>query len=291
MSLQGVPFTNLEARAAGLSASRIRGEDVLHSFQGVLSTEDSPDLVGRCHALAKKLPDYAFFCGPTAAKILGVPLPLAFDAEDVVHVGVPSGHRTLVGRGIRGHTYDLVERRIHAPTGLVITSPTRLWCELAAILNPVDLVVAGDHLIQWRSPLCDLAALRHAAQLNPAQRGRRALRWALPRLDERSESPQESRLRLILIDAGITGWTPNFPITTTDGYNYRADFAFPERRLILEYQSYLHEGQAKFRADMTRLSRLQADEWEGLLINADDIRNPRELAMRIRRVLARRPHF
>ena len=94
-----------------------------------------------------------------------------------------------------------------------------------------------------------------------------------------------------MMAAGIEGWVANFPISTRSGHHYRADFAFPKRKLIIEYQSYLHEGSDKFRADMTRVSRLQADEWFAMLVNVDDVRNPTELAQRIQHILDQRPYF
>jgi hypothetical protein len=285
------PFTSASGRAAGIPRGRLRSLDVSHPFQGVHHIGEIETLIGRCAALATKLPEYAFFCGPTAAALLDVPLPREIASDKRVHVGVPAGNRTLVGRGVKGHTYELVETQAFGNQGLRISHPARLWCELGPVLAVPDLVVAGDFLIHWRHPLTDLAHLQHAVKVNPDPRGRRALRAALGRLNERSESPQESRLRLLLVSARIHGWTANLPITTSDGYHYRADFGFPNRKFILEYQSYLHEGPEKFRADMTRISRLQADDWQAMLINADDMRNHVELAARIERTLASRPYF
>ncbi len=79
----------------------------------------------------------------------------------------------------------------------------------------------------------------------------------------------------------------NLPITTTDGFRYRADIAFPACTTIIEYQSGLHDSPDSFRKDMTRVSRLEADGWRVMQVNADDLRDPRELVARVRRVLAR----
>lgn len=61
--------------------------------------------------------------------------------------------------------------------------------------------------------------------------------------------------------------------------------------MIVEYQSDYHRDPERFRADMTRIARLQADGWFVMQVNADDLRDPVELVQRICRVLSRRPTF
>ena len=122
----------------------------------------------------------------------------------------------------------------------------------------------------------------------PGRRGRRVLRTALGLLDAASESPQESRLRVVILLGGIPGVVANLPITTSGGFHYRGDLAFPERKVIVEYQSELHNSPEAFRADMTRISRLEADGWYVMLVNKDDLDDPAELLQRIRQVLATR---
>jgi very-short-patch-repair endonuclease len=96
-------------------------------------------------------------------------------------------------------------------------------------------------------------------------------------------------LRIVLLQAGFTGLVSNLEITTRDGTEYRADFAFPLEKVIVEYQSEYHAEPAQFRRDMTRIAKLQADGWYVMQVNADDLRNPTELAGRIRHVLSGRP--
>ena len=93
---------------------------------------------------------------------------------------------------------------------------------------------------------------------------------------------------MILTLGGITGLVPNLPITTTGGFRYRVDIAIPEHKIFIEYQSdQFHSGTR--RQDLTRSSRLHADEWFGIEVSADDLDDPAELCTRIRRIVARRP--
>ncbi|MHA6693877.1 endonuclease domain-containing protein [Homoserinimonas sp. A520] len=93
---------------------------------------------------------------------------------------------------------------------------------------------------------------------------------------------------ILMVQAGFTGLTSNFEITTRDGTEYRGDFAFPREKVIVEYQSEYHSETEQFRRDMTRIAKLQADGWYVMQVNADDLRNPRELTDRIRHVLSQR---
>ncbi|MBU1589284.1 MAG: hypothetical protein KKH51_15270 [Actinobacteria bacterium] len=58
--------------------------------------------------------------------------------------------------------------------------------------------------------------------------------------------------------------------------------------MILEYQGDYHRSMSQWRKDMTRRSRLEAQGWYVMEINADDLGDPVELVARIRSVLARR---
>lgn len=172
-----------------------------------------------------------------------------------------------------------------------MSSPERVWCELAAVLTLPDLVAAGDFLIHHRRPLTRLARLEDAIANYPGRRGLPLLREALPRLDERAESRKETHLRLILLEGNIPNVVTNLCIVTSGGFEYRADLAVPTRKAVVEYQSNYHGDTVQFRKDMTRRGRLEADGWVVILVNADDLRDPAELVARIRTQLATRPVF
>lgn len=104
-------------------------------------------------------------------------------------------------------------------------------------------------------------------------------------MDGRAESRKESVLRVVLEEGGLRGFVPNSWTVTSGGYHYRLDLAVAARKVALEYQSDYHASIERFRADMTRISRLQADGWEVIQVNADDLRNPGELLHRIRQVI------
>ena len=283
------PFTFREGLDRGLSEKRLRGADLQRPFRGVRVVSSATLTVSElCLALQSKLPRYASFCGVTAAVIMGIPLPWRLEVSTVVHVCVPAPRRAPVGRNIRGHSLSITASEVRLWHGLRLTTPERTWCELASVLTLPELVAAGDFIAHWRLPLATITALEDVAATFTGRRGLHVMRAAIPLLSDRSESPQESRLRVIVLQARLTGLVVNLPITTVDGYRYRADLAFPAKKVIIEYQSEFHRGPERFRADMTRISRLEADKWYVVQVNANDLDNPAELVRRIVRVLAGR---
>lgn len=282
-------FSVAEACAAGISAGRLRGSDLSRPFHGVrIVGNTTPDLLARCRALHRRLIPQAWFSGPTAAVLMGVPLPPRLERQALVHVSVPAPHRAPSGRGIIGHTSEVRPEELRDWNGISLSGPERVWCELAPELELADLVAAGDFLIHHRLPMTHRGLLAAMVESSSLRRGKVRARSALGLLHDRSESRRESIVRVILVTAGLTGLAVNLPITTSGGYSYRADLAFPAARVIIEYQSDFHRDPDRYRKDMTRRSRLEADGWFVIEINADDLGNPAELVARVSRVLAGR---
>lgn len=290
--LSARPFTFRQGLDAGLGRNRLRSADLQRPYRGIRTPAIGELALGeRAAAYQQKMPEYAHFCGITAAALRGVPLPFRHERSLELHVAVPPPHRAPAGRGIRGHTLSFAPSDVGVWRQLRMCSPERTWCELGALLSLADLVAAGDYLIHpdRNTPaLTTGARMADALEQYPGRRGRRRLRAAVGLLDAASESPQESRLRVIILLGGLPDVVANLPITTSGGFHYRADLAFPEFKVIVEYQSEWHNSPAAFRADMTRVSRLEADGWYVILVNKDDLDNPAELLRRIRQVLATR---
>lgn len=236
---------------------------------------------------ALRLPG-TFFSHTTAALLLGAPLPLEHKVAANVHVSVAAPASSPHARGVVGHRLAVAERDIIERGGLRLTSAARTWCDLAAVLDLDDLVAAGDYLIHHDAPLTSRAEMQKALDRMPRARGVRRAREALPLLDNRPESPQESKLRLIILRAGLPEPVINHELVDTEtGKHVRPDFRFRKYKLILEYQGDYHRTKKQWRKDMTRRSRLEAQGWYVMELNVDDLGDPAELATRIRQALAR----
>jgi very-short-patch-repair endonuclease len=235
---------------------------------------------------AVRMPTGAFFSHVTAATLQSIPVPFTLERRPLLDIGVPAPARAPHASGIRGHSLTLSEWQTVTTDGLAHTSVERTWCDLASVLSIADLVAAGDFLIHWREPLTTTLALYETVIEFPGKRGVKKMFAALPCLSDRSESPPESRLRFHIFRAGLPGPQVNHVIVMTDnGPGVRTDLAFVKYRVILEYQGDYHRGKEQWRKDMTRRSRLEAQGWYVMEINADDLRDPVELMARIRSVL------
>lgn len=284
--LTRVPFARSTALNSGVTLSRLRQPDLQRPFRGVRHPAAGPlSLEQRALALQARLPG-AWFCGPTAALLTGVPLPTRIERERILHVAVLHPARAPRGSGIRGHAYR--DAKHHPWDGLRVSTPEQIWLHVAAVLTVPELIAAGDYLVHENLPHTSIQRLADAVMANRNARGNAKCRAALPLLNTRSESPRESLLRVLLVSASIPGLEVNVRIVTTDGYRYRGDLVFRSARMIVEYQGDHHRTPEEYRKDLTRISRLEADGWYVMQVGAGDLDNPAELVARIRRKLAAR---
>ena len=286
-SLRSGAFRTGRALEDGVSPGRLRALDLDARYRGIRVVASTQlTLYQLCMARSLRFPADAFISGLTSAVLRQVPLPHGAEESEVIHVTVPEGRRALSGRGVRGHAARVAEGDVVAWRGLRLSSPARMWCELGGSLHLSDLVAAGDYLVYRELPHTTIAELEIALERYPGRHGRSRLQRALTMLDDNSASRKESHLRVVAIEHGLTGFVTNMKIRTSTGFTYYGDLTFPHERVIVEYQSEYHFDPVQQRKDMTRRSRLEADGWTVIFINADDLGNPRELAARIRAAMA-----
>ena len=269
--LDRAPFSARSALDLGVTPKRLRSADLTTPFRGTRIPASIPlTLQSRCRALQLRLPG-AHFSGPTTALLYGAPLPLALERSPNVHVTVQEGRRAPTGKHVRGRAMRFEASDVRLLHGVRVSTPARTWCELGATLQLADLVAVGDFLIHHRHPLVSRLELAAAIDACAGRRGLRRLREALPLLNDRAESRQESRVRVILTRGGITGFRVNHWVTASNGKRYRVDVAFPAVRLALEYQGGHHADPNQYRKDVSRRAHLEADHWTVLEIAADDV--------------------
>lgn len=311
-STLGGRFSVAQARAAGVSASRLQRCDLERPFHGVRSTLDAGgipllDRLGREfgdleQAHLTRVHEYepwrhvdAFYSHATAAVAWGVPLPPWAIRPDLVHVAVRAPRRLPRSRGVRGHqVLDSQTAVCTDPfTGLRLADPATTWAMLAALLrHPYDLIAAGDAILRdWRvqAPLATLDELR-ATTLKGRRAGIVALREAIPRLRTRSASRPETWMRLTLVDGGLPEPELNAEVHEGGQYLGAADGAYPQARIAMEYQGEHHLRDPKQWAyDIERYDRMRAAGWLVISVTKDDLfRRPGQLVARVRAALALR---
>lgn len=292
-SLTQGPFHVREARVRGVPKHRLRAGDLNAEVYGMRLAGGAVTFEQRCALFQRRMPETAFFSHVTAARILGIPLPWAVESETLLHIAVPSPARAPHAAGLRGHKLRVGPRDVVVWSGgMRVTSPLRTWLDLGGIVPLLDLVAAGDYLIHWRGPLVSRAELTQALDGLRGRRGRQRLLRAAELLNDRAESAPESKLRAVLVLAGLPEPRVNLQVTDRFGeFVARTDLRIDEYRIILEYQGDYHRTTpGQWRADMSRRSRLEAQGWRVLEVNADDLKDPAELVQRIR-AFARLPRL
>jgi hypothetical protein len=277
------PFRGSQAVRDGLLTPRqLRGRSWRRLFPDVYVHVDV-DLTHelRARAATRLLYPGAVVTGRSAAVLWGVPLA---GPEDDVELTSPPGSHPVRVAGIRMRRADLEERHVLRWRDVRVTSPEAAAVELAGGRDLDEAVVAVDRLVVAGG--ADLAVVRRLADaaLGPGcRRARRACALA----DGRAESPQETRLRLLIGRSGLPAPVPQFRVYDRARFVARVDFAWPTQRVALEYDGLWHAEPGQFAADRARLNRLTAAGWRVVFVTARDLHQPDRLIARIATALAR----
>jgi hypothetical protein len=172
---------------------------------------------------------------------------------------------------------DLVE-------GALVTNALRTVFDCARWLPLVEAVVVADALAHQGR--VDRARL---ASYIASHRGLRGIRQAdLVRslMEALSESPMETRLRVLLIMSGFEAPVPQHVITDQRGQLVaRLDLAYPDRRIAVEYDGALHWEQR--REDDRRRDKVRELGWQVFVMSASDYYRKRtEFLATLRRAFA-----
>ncbi|MDT5350881.1 MAG: hypothetical protein QOH91_4168 [Mycobacterium sp.] len=156
--------------------------------------------------------------------------------------------------------------------GITCTTPARTAYDLGRRL-PLDTgVIRIDALLNATRasiPQVESVALRY-----PGARGIRKLRTALGLADAGAESPQETRLRLLLVRSGLPRPVTQIPVTNDWGRVVRRiDMGWPEWMVGAEYDGEHHwTDPARHAEDIERLEFLAAKGWAIVRVSARQLR-------------------
>jgi hypothetical protein len=169
--------------------------------------------------------------------------------------------------------------------GIPVTTPVRTAFDLARFLPRVDAVVALDAMLRQAklSPRALLAYIESHAWWP----GVAADRTAFSLADGLAESPQETRMRLLIVDSDLPNPTAQVKIFNGRRIVARVDFAYEEQKLALEYDGDHHRERVTFRFDMERQRELAHLGSRVLRFNANDLRFPDRMLAEIRAALRR----
>jgi hypothetical protein len=158
----------------------------------------------------------------------------------------------------------LHRRLITAPLveigGRLVTNPYETALCVAALQssNPRMLAVLDAALRSGHvSDLELLATCADRLSVNRIRQVRPMISWA----DPRAESPPESWLRWVFLDAGLPPPTPQVWIDTPSGRRRRVDLGWPKYRVGCEYEGVEFHTGAALHKDRQKLNDVTAADW------------------------------
>jgi hypothetical protein len=208
-----------------------------------------------------------------------------------IHVMVPYSRRVRSRAGLVVHQGGFRDDDVIEIDGLAMFSLDRALADFLcdgdrrAAFPAVDEALRGlppDHCAKLRENVRDRLDDR---------RDRRGIHRALMLLDlatGKADSPPESVLRLIVVEAGFPVPEPQYEIIAVDGRKlYVLDMAWPSRRIALEYDGVAaHEERREY--DLKRDERMAARGWITVRATAADLRDSGRLLAELREAFNRR---
>ena len=275
------PFRGSEAVAAGMvTPGHLRGGQFRRIFRDVYLPAALPlTHEVRCQGAALILPADAVITGRSAATLRGVPLART---EDPVEAVVGLDTRVFRRAGLDLRRCEIRKDEAEIWSSIRLATRQRMAFDLLLDRPLPDSVADLD------ASLRGALVGRREMQLYLAGRHDRGIvnaRRALELADPRAESHPESQMRVHLV---LDGMHPEvqYRIYHRGRFVAKADLAFPEYRLIVEYDGVWHGVPLQVGRDRDRLNRLHAAGWDVVFVTAQHLRQPHRLLHTVRAALS-----
>jgi hypothetical protein len=261
------------------SAAIRRGEltrnDLRRRFRGVyrdVYMDSSAALTAIKRARAAWLATGSTLVGISAAAVYGTRW---LDANRPAEIARADRHSQS---GIVAHSWELAPDEVCLVASMRVTTPARTAFDIGRTTPQADAIPILDSLMNatgLRS--AEVVAL---ADSRKGTRGIRRLRTALDLVDGGAESPQETRVRLLLVGAGLP--KPETQIEFRD-LHIRVDMGWREWKVAVEYDGVHHWTDSHQRSwDIERIAQLEAAGWVVVRVSADMLNRPDVIVERVR---------
>ena len=275
------PFVGSEAVANGIlvkSALRTHYTKLFRDVYVSPDTELTPQL--RAHAAWLWSGRRGIIAGLSASALHGAKWVNASAPLEIIH----SNRNPLPDIRVRGD--DLAEDEVVVIEGVPATSPARTALDLGCWYPKGEAVAAIDSLA--RATDLEMPDVDMLAQRYPGRRGIRRARTAFALVDAGAQSPKETWLRLLLIQAGLPRPQTQIPVRDEFGEAIAyLDMGWEDVKVAVEYDGGQHRtDRAQYRWDLRRLEMLQRLGWIIVRVVSGD--RPAEIIARVRSALAHR---
>lgn len=188
--------------------------------------------------------------------------------------------------GIQPHRDHVEDDEIQMVAGIPVTSPARTALDVGC-WYPVMTAVAGIDALARATEIkaidVELLARRYTGR-----RGIARSRQAMELFDAGAQSPKESWLRIILIQAGLPRPQTQIPVFNEfDRAIAYLDMGWEKIRVAVEYDGEQHRGDRRqYSWDVRRLEMLERRGWIVIRVLTGD--RPTEIVRRVREAFTRR---
>ncbi|WP_345892137.1 DUF559 domain-containing protein [Mycolicibacterium sphagni] len=229
------------------------------------------ELTALLRARAAWLATGATLCGVSAAAAFGTKW---LDASAPAEILRADRHTPP---GIVVHSWDLAPDETCLAGSMTVTTAARTAFDIGRYNPPARAIPILDALLNATG--IKPAAVQALANRYPGARGVARLRSVLELVDGGAESPQETRLRLLIVGAGLP------PPETQIGFRdlrIRVDMGWREWKVAVEYDGVQHWTDRKQRTwDIERIEQLEAAGWVVVRVSAEMMSRPKVIVERI----------
>jgi len=242
------PFTTAQARPTGLGKIELRAlvadQKLRRVVRGVYVDAQVADTWAvRAAALSLIVPAGSVIAGRTAAWLWGVDA-LAMGGHrrlPPVHFMASAGKSAARRTSVLGSTGPLPESDVETCAGVILTSQARTAADLARMLPRPDALAAVDAMLRCLGEALTKDAVLDVLERFSGHRGVVQARELVSIADARAESPQESRTRLRIRDAGFPPPEPQVVVLGPAGeFVARLDLGWRACRKAVEFDGDEH---------------------------------------------------
>lgn len=257
---------------------RVRTGRYIREYEGVYSMAGSPGsfLQALYAAVATGAPSAAGSFR-AAAYLQGLP-----GGQELVEVTYLRHKRIVDERIVSHESVYLDERDLTVVHNIQVTRVERTLCDLAGLVELQQLDEATVELAvleAMRRNSVDLESLsrQHERLAATYRLGGVVMRKILDRLVapiRPTESRPETKMLMMLRDAGFPEPVPQYWLTLPNGERIRLDFAWPWIKAGVEWDPYLYHGdRARYGKMAQRTRLLRQMEWERVCVDDADFDN------------------
>jgi hypothetical protein len=187
--------------------------------------------------------------------------------------------------GVVTRRETLVDDEVAIVGGMAVTTAERTAFDLARRGSVGPAVARLDALA--RATHFKVEDVQALAARHPRVKGRRLVDRALDLVDAGAESPKETWLRLLLIDAGFPRPQTQIPVLGPDGHPlYYLDMGWEDEMIAVEYDGDDHRERPRWGRDIVRSEYVAHLGWTHIRVVAGN-RRP-EILLRVNRAWALR---